>query len=122
MKVFQNFFSVESDMATLREGVRMARRATVQSPMDPYRGEEIDPGVAVDEDNEIDAWIRETMITAHHPTCTCPMGVGDTAVLDSEMRAGNGGAALVDASYMPDLPSGNTNAPVLMMAEKELRI
>ena len=74
MKVFQNFFSVESDMATLREGVRMARRATVQSPMDPYRGEEIDPGVAVDEDNEIDAWIRETMITAHHPDLYVPDG------------------------------------------------
>ena len=119
MKVFQNFFSVESDMATLREGVRMARRATVQSPMDPYRGEEIDPGVAVDEDNEIDAWIRETMITAHHPTCTCPMGVGDTAVLDSEMRVrGTEALRVVDASAMPDLPSGNTNAPVLMMAEK----
>ena len=119
MKVFQNFFSVESDMATLREGVRMARRATVQSPMDPYRGDEIDPGVAVDEDNEIDAWIRETMITAHHPTCTCPMGVGDTAVLDSEMRVrGTEALRVVDASAMPDLPSGNTNAPVLMMAEK----
>ena len=97
----------------------MARRATVQSPMDPYRGEEIDPGVAVDEDNEIDAWIRETMITAHHPTCTCPMGVGDTAVLDSEMRVqGTEALRVVDASAMPDLPSGNTNAPVLMMAEK----
>lgn len=119
MKVFQNFFSAEGDMATLREGVRMARRATVQSPMDPYRGDEIDPGIAVDDDADIDAWIRETTITAHHPTCTCPMGIGEKAVLDHEMHVrGTENLRVVDASAMPDLPSGNTNAPVLMMAEK----
>ena len=119
MKVFQNFFSVDSDIATLREGVRMARRATVQTPMDTFRGDEIDPGVAVDEDADIDAWIRETAITAHHPTCTCPMGVGGEAVLDHQMQVrGATGLRVVDASAMPDLPSGNTNAPVLMMAEK----
>ena len=87
--------------------------------MDTFRGDEIDPGVAVDEDADIDAWIRETAITAHHPTCTCPMGVGGEAVLDHQMQVrGATGLRVVDASAMPDLPSGNTNAPVLMMAEK----
>ena len=119
VKVFQNFFSIDSDMATLREGVRMARRATVQTPLDPYRGDEIDPGISVNDDNEIDAWIRETMVTAHHPACTCPMGVNDTAVLDAEMKVrGAENLRVVDASAMPDLTSGNINAPVLMMAEK----
>jgi 4-pyridoxate dehydrogenase len=119
VKVFQNFFSVDSDMATLREGVRMARRATVQTPLDPYRGDEIDPGISVNNDNEIDAWIRETMVTAHHPACTCPMGVNETSVLDAEMKVrGVENLRVVDASAMPDLTSGNINAPVLMMAEK----
>jgi choline dehydrogenase-like flavoprotein len=119
VKVFQNFFSVDSDMATLREGVRMARRATVQTPLDPYRGDELDPGILVNDDNEIDAWIRETMVTAHHPACTCPMGINENAVLDAEMTVrGTENLRVVDASAMPDLTSGNINAPVLMMAEK----
>jgi len=117
--VFQNFFAVDSDMAALREGVRMARRATVQAPLDPYRGDEIDPGIAVDDDKDIDAWIRETTVTAHHPACTCAMGVGERAVLDAEMKVrGTEALRVVDASAMPDLTSGNINAPVLMMAEK----
>ncbi len=119
VKVFQNFFAVDSDIATLREGVRIARRVTVQPPMDPFRGDEIEPGVAVDRDDELDAWIRETTITAHHPTCTCAMGAGDRAVLDGRMQVRSlESLRVIDASAMPDLPSGNTNAPVLMMAEK----
>lgn len=119
VKVFQNFFSDPSDMAVLREGVRMARRATVQSPLDAFRGDEIDPGISVNDDADIDAWIRETCITAHHPACTCPMGIGDNAVLDAQMKVrGFDGLRVVDASAMPDLTSGNINAPVLMMAEK----
>ena len=119
VRVFQNFFSVDSDIATLREGVRMARRATVQVPMDAYRGDEIDPGISVDSDDELDAWIRETAMTAHHPCCTCPMGASETAVLDGEMKVrGTDGLRVVDGSAMPDMPSGNTNAPILMMAEK----
>jgi len=119
VKVFQNFFSVDSDIATLREGVRMARRATVQLPMDAYRGDEIDPGISVDSNDELDAWIRETAETAHHPCCTCPMGASEMAVLDGEMKVrGTDGLRVVDGSALPDMPSGNTNAPILMMAEK----
>ena len=119
VKVFQNFFSVDSDIATMREGVRMARRATVQLPMDAYRGDEIDPGISVDSDDGLDAWIRETAMTAHHPCCTCSMGASEMAVLDGEMKVrGTDGLRVVDGSAMPDMPSGNTNAPILMMAEK----
>ena len=119
VKVFQNFFSVDSDIATMREGVCMARRATVQLPMDAYRGDEIDPGISVDSNDELDAWIRETAETAHHPCCTCPMGASEMAVLDGEMKVrGTDGLRVVDGSALPDMPSGNTNAPILMMAEK----
>ncbi len=113
------FFSVNEDLVKLREGVRMARRATVQAPLDPYRGDEINTGVHVDSDDAIDDWIRETMVTAHHPACTCAMGVGELSVFNPDMTVrGAQSLRVVDASAMPDLTSGNINAPVLMMAEK----
>jgi len=119
VKVFQNFFSASDDLAKLREGVRMARRATVQAPLDPYRGDEIDPGIHIESDDAIDDWIRETMVTAHHPACTCAMGVGPMSVLNPDMTVkGIESLRVVDAAAMPDLTSGNINAPVLMMAEK----
>lgn len=119
VKVFQNFFTVDSDIVTMREGIRMARRSTVQAPMDDFRGEEIDPGISVDSDDELDAWIRETAETAHHPCCTCAMGSSKMAVLDNEMKVrGTEALRVVDGAALPDLPSGNTNAPILMMAEK----
>ena len=67
VKVFQNFFSVNDDLVKLREGVRMGRRATGQAPLNPYRGDDINPGVHVDSDDAIEDWIRETMVTACHP-------------------------------------------------------
>ncbi len=70
-------------------------------------------------DAEIDAYIRKTAITAHHPAATCPMGLGPDAVLDPQMRVrGIERLRAVDASAMPDLVSGHLNAAVLMMAEK----
>ncbi|MEC7203358.1 MAG: GMC oxidoreductase [Pseudomonadota bacterium] len=119
VKVFQNFFSVNNDLVKFCEGVRMARRVTVQAQLSPYRGDEINPGVHVDSDDAIDDWIRETMVTAHHPACTCAMGVGELSVLNPDMTVkGAQSLRVVDASAMPDLTSGNINAPVLMMAEK----
>ena len=70
-------------------------------------------------DTEIDAWLRKTLITAHHPAGTCPMGTTPAAVLDPEMRVrGVEGLRVVDASAMPDLVSAHINACVIMMAEK----
>ena len=110
---------MNEDLVKLREGVRMARRATVQPPLNPYRSDEINPGVHVDSDDAIDDWIRETMVTAHHPACTCAMGVGELSVLNPDLTVkGAQSLRVVDASAMPDLTSGNINAPVLMMAEK----
>ena len=86
---------------------------------DFFRGEETSPGPQVKTDAEIDAWIRKTTITAHHPASTCAMGIGSGAVVDPQFRVnGAEGLRVVDASAMPDLVSAHINACVLMMAEK----
>jgi choline dehydrogenase-like flavoprotein len=119
MRIIPNFFSSPGDLPTLREGFKRARDSVYQKPLDPYRGEETAPGVNVKSDADIDAWIKKTVITAHHPSCTCPMGTGPDTVLDPELRVrGIERLRVVDASAMPDLVSGNINACVLMMAEK----
>jgi 4-pyridoxate dehydrogenase len=119
VRIVQNFLSSPNDLPTLREGFKRARDTVYQKPLDRYRGEETSPGKHVRSDAEIDAWIRKTVITAHHPSCTCPMGIGPEAVLDPQLRVrGVEGLRVVDASAMPDLVSGNINACVLMIADK----
>ena len=118
-RIVYNFFTAPNDLPTLREGVRRAREVAHQKPMDAFRGEESSPGLSVRMDAEIDAFIRSTAITAHHPCGTCPMGSGPDAVLDPELRVrGTEGLRVVDASAMPDLVGAHINACVLMMAEK----
>jgi choline dehydrogenase-like flavoprotein len=119
MRIIYNFFSAPGDLPKLREGLRLARRIAYQKPLDRFRGAETAPGVSVKSDAEIDAYIRKTAITAHHPAATCPMGLGPDAVLDAQMQVrGVERLRVVDASAMPDLVSGHLNAAVLMMAEK----
>jgi 4-pyridoxate dehydrogenase len=121
VRIVQNFFDVEDDIGTLRQGVRLAREVAGQPALAPFRGEETAPGKSAVSDGDIDAWIRRTAITAHHPSCSCPMGIGADAVLDAELRVrGADGLRVVDAAAMPDLVSGNINACVLMIAEKAL--
>jgi 4-pyridoxate dehydrogenase len=118
MRIIYRFFTAPSDLPKLREGFRLARDIAYQKPLDRFRGAETAPGAHVKSDADIDAYIRRTAITAHHPAATCPMGVGDT-VLDAQMRVrGIERLRVVDASAMPDLPSAHLNAAVLMMAEK----
>jgi 4-pyridoxate dehydrogenase len=119
MRIRYNFFSAPNDLPTLREGFRIARDVAYQTPLDRFRGTETAPGVAAKSDADIDAYIRRTAITAHHPAATCPMGLGPDAVLDAQMRVrGVERLRVVDASAMPDLVSAHLNAAVLMMAEK----
>jgi 4-pyridoxate dehydrogenase len=119
MRIAYNFLSAANDLAKLREGFRLARDIAYQKPLDAFRDTETAPGVNVKSDADIDAYIRATAITAHHPAATCPMGRGPDAVLDNEMRVrGVERLRVVDASAMPDLVSGHLNAAVLMMAEK----
>jgi 4-pyridoxate dehydrogenase len=118
-RIIYNFFSVPDDLPRLREGVKRARDVAHQKPMAPYRGPETSPGENVKTDAEIDAWIRRTTITAHHPCGTCAMGTGPGTVTDPQLRVhGVEHLRVVDASVMPDLVSAHINACVLMIAEK----
>jgi choline dehydrogenase-like flavoprotein len=118
-RIVYNFLTAPNDLPTLREGVRRAREVAHQKAMDEFRGDEYSPGPAVSSDAEIDAFIRKTAITAHHPCATCPMGLGSEAVLEPDLRVrGADGLRVVDASAMPDLVGAHINACVLMMAEK----
>ncbi|MFZ0835895.1 MAG: GMC family oxidoreductase N-terminal domain-containing protein [Xanthobacteraceae bacterium] len=114
-----NFFTAPNDLPTLREGFRRGREIALQKPMDEFRGEEISPGANVTSDADIDAYIRKTMITVHHPACTCPMGIGPDTVLDPQLKVrGVEQLRVVDASAMPDLVTAHINACVLMIAER----
>ena len=118
-RIVYNFFSAPGDLPRLREGVRLAHRVSYQPAMDAHRGEQISPSAELKSDAEIDAFIRQTAITAHHPCGTCAMGIGPDTVTDAELRVrGVERLRVVDASVMPDLVSAHINACVLMIAEK----
>lgn len=118
-KIHQNFLADEQDWASLRAGFRVARRLAVQPAMVPFVAAEASPGLQCETDEEIDAYIRKTAITVHHPGGTCGMGVEQTSVVNASLQVqGAEGLRVVDASIMPDLVCGNINAAVIMIAEK----
>ncbi|WP_339716893.1 GMC oxidoreductase, partial [uncultured Sneathiella sp.] len=107
------------DRRELRDGVKLTREIFAQSGFDLYRGVELAPGSDVRTDAEIDAFVRETVETAYHPSCTCKMGSDAMAVVDGAGRVhGVENLRVVDSSIMPNIVSGNLNAPTIMMAEK----
>ena len=107
------------DLKVLIEGVRISREVFAAAPFDAYRGDEIFPGRGVSTDAEIAEFIRRKAETIYHPVGTCRMGNDDGAVVDAELRVrGVAGLRVVDASVMPCLPGGNTNAPTIMIAER----
>jgi choline dehydrogenase len=107
------------DWQEFRAGVRLTREIIAQQAFDEFRGEEIKPGMKIQSDAEIDAFVREHAETALHPSCTCKMGYDDMAVVDKDgLVHGVEGLRVVDASIMPRVTTGNLNAPVIMMAEK----
>ena len=119
--IYQRFLSAEKDWQTLRTGFDMVRDVAHQKPLDPFRGKEIQPGVGTTSRADIDDHIRRTAWTVHHPAGSCKMGTDKDkmAVVDQELRVrGIEALRVVDASVMPDMPGGNINAPVIMMAEK----
>jgi choline dehydrogenase len=119
--IFANYLSAEEDRRAMREGVRMMREVARQAALKPYVKGEYAPGDDVQSDAEIDAWIRRTAETIYHPVGTCRMGAaGDPmAVVDGDCRVqGLAGLRVIDASVMPTLVGGNTNAPTIMIAEK----
>ncbi|WP_420224785.1 GMC family oxidoreductase [Pigmentiphaga litoralis] len=119
--VHQNFLAHESEWASLRAGIRSVRRIMTQPSMQPYVAEERMPGPDCLDDAALNAHIRKTAITVHHPCGTCRMGTDDDAdaVVDARLRVrGVQALRIVDASVMPDLIGGNINATVTMIAEK----
>ena len=116
-RIRQNFLTSDKDRKTLRDGIRMARAVGAQFAMRAFIECELAPGS--DADADIDALIRATGITVHHPIGTCRMGIDPLAVVDPTLRVrGAERLRVVDASVMPDLVGGNINAPVIMIAEK----
>ncbi|MBQ1542205.1 MAG: choline dehydrogenase [Caulobacteraceae bacterium] len=119
--IFANYLATEEDRRALREGVKMMREVADQAALKSIRGPEYAPGPSVRSDAEIDAWIRAKAETIYHPVGTCRMGAaGDPlAVVDGALKVqGLEGLRVVDASVMPTLVGGNTNAPTMMIAEK----
>lgn len=114
-----NYLATEEDRRAMREGVKICREIAGQNAFDALRGDEIMPGQDVRTDAEIDAFIRNSGETIYHPVGTVRMGADDAAPLDGDLRVrGIEGLRVVDASVMPTLVSGNTNAPTIMVAEK----
>ncbi|HUD50987.1 choline dehydrogenase [Parvibaculum sp.] len=114
-----NYLAAETDRRVMRDGVRIVRNIIAQRAMDPYRGPEFWPGADKQSDEDIDAWIRESAETIYHPVGTAKMGNDPMAVVDNKCKVrGMEGLRVVDASVMPTLVGGNTNAPTIMIAEK----
>jgi choline dehydrogenase len=114
-----NYMATENDRRSLREGVKIARDVFRQKAFEPYRGAEIMPGESVTSDEGIDDYIRRTAETIYHPVGTAKMGTDAHSVVDACLKVhGIQGLRVVDASVMPTLVGGNTNAPTIMIAEK----
>jgi len=114
-----NHLATEEDRRAMRESVKMVREVCAQDALAPWRGPEMHPGAGVSDDEAIDAYIRRTGETIYHPVGTVAMGAQETAPLDAELKVrGVDGLRVVDASVMPTLIGGNTNAPTIMIAEK----
>ncbi|MDB6084131.1 MAG: betA2 [Gammaproteobacteria bacterium] len=115
-----NYLADVQDRVDLRTAVRLTREILSQAALVPYRGDELNPGPAVQSDEEIDAWVRRGVETCYHPVGTCRMGTDPRdSVVDGECRVhGLEGLRVIDASIMPAIVSGNTNAPTIMIAEK----
>jgi choline dehydrogenase len=114
-----NYLATETDRNANVEGLKILRRILHAPALKPYVIEEVDPGSKVASDEELLNYCRQRGSTIYHPTSTCRMGNDPLAVVDQRLRVrGIEGLRVVDGSIMPDLVSGNTNAPIIMIAEK----
>jgi len=118
-RIVINALTERADIETLRRGIREARRIYRTPPQKELTGEEITPGKDITSDADLDSFILRTAQLTQHPVGTCSMGKGPRAVVDPQARVyGVQGLRVVDASIMPTVPGGNTNAAVIMAAEK----
>ncbi|MBP2197555.1 choline dehydrogenase [Pantoea cypripedii] len=117
--IFFNYMSEDRDWQEFRAAVRLTREIMRQPALAEYCGAEIQPGLAVQSDEQIDAFIRSHAETAYHPCGSCAMGYGEMDVVDDVGRVhGMQQLRVVDASIMPQITTGNLNAPTVMIAEK----
>ena len=118
-----NFLSAQLDREVTLESMRIARRIVTAPPMQDIVKDEITPGVNLQSDDELLDWVKQNAETTYHPVGTCKMGHDPTAVVDDQLRVhGMQGLRIADASIMPTLTSGNTNAPSIMIGEKAARM
>jgi choline dehydrogenase len=114
-----NYLQSESDVQKLVQGLRIIRELFSTDLFDEFRGEEVAPGADVEGDEALQAYVHKAVDTVWHPVGTCKMGTDPMAVVDSQLRVhGIQGLRVVDASIMPTLTTGNTNAPTIMIGEK----
>jgi choline dehydrogenase len=116
-----NYISTEQDKQDWRDCIRLTREILAQPAMDDYRGEEIQPGIDITSDEAMDAWVRQNVESAYHPSCTCKMGSDNDpmTVLNKDCQVrGIESLRVIDSSVFPTIPNGNLNAPTIMVAEK----
>lgn len=114
-----NYMADPLDWREFRDAIRITREIMRQPALGRYRGRELHPSDDLKSDAELDAFVRAKAETAFHPSCSCKMGYDDMAVVDGEGRVhGMEGLRVVDASIMPQITTGNLNAPTIMLAEK----
>lgn len=118
-KILFNYLQHPDDIEGFRACVRLTREIISQPAFEPYRDGEIQPGEQVQSDEDIDAFVRQSVESAYHPSCSCRMGEDDMAVVNSQTQVrGLTGLRVVDSSIFPTIPNGNLNAPTIMVAEK----
>ena len=114
-----NYLDEAHDLRELVEGFHKINQLVMQPAFIAFRGERWDPAAEVKSESEIEDWIRQTASTDFHPSCSCRMGKDENSVVDAEMKVhGLDGLRVVDASVMPEIVSGNLNAPTQMMAAR----
>jgi choline dehydrogenase len=114
-----NLLSAPEDLPPLIDGIRLARRIFASPAFAKYRAQETSPGSAAESDAELAAYVRAQAYTVHHPVSTCRMGSDAAAVVDPQLRVvGVDNLRVADASVFPSIIGGNTNAAVVMIAEK----
>lgn len=117
--IHPNYLATETDRRTIVEGIKIARNIAAQEPLISKITEEFRPGRDAQDDAALLEWARNSATTIYHPAGTCKMGSGRDAVVDERLRVhGIGGLRIADCSIMPEIVSGNTNAPAMMIGEK----
>ena len=118
-KIQLNLLQAQADVDALRDIVKFVRKFFATAPAKEMVAEELKPGPTVQGDEAIESYLRANVRTAMHPTSTCAMGVDSMSVVDGQLRVhGLSGLRIADASIMPAIVGGNTNAPTIMIAEK----